>query len=595
MISSQSAETHDRRAPGPTVPLAAIVTAAAVLRLWGLGYGLPAVYNPDEVAIMNRTLAFGTGDLNPHNFVYPTLYFYVLFAWEGLFFLAGRAAGAFESVAAFERTFFVDPTSIYLAGRAFSALCGVLTVVATYRLARRAFGTSASLAAAALLAVAPLAVRDAHYVKHDVPVTLLVVVCHLLLADVLFDASRRQRLWRWALLGGMAGLAASTHYYAVFLTLPIGVAALALRDEPAQPSSGSEPGTVRLSVRAWRLLVAAVACLASFAVTSPFLLIDRSRAWADIVANRQIVMDRATEASGLFASLDYYGRWLTLDAVGPIAAVLALAGLVVIISRGWRSACLFAMFPITFLLFIANTFPASRYLNPLLPFVAVWAGAVLAWLLTRTQLVRGLAIAAAVLAVADAGRRSVAIDRFVSRDDTRTLAQRWIESSVLPGTAILVQPYSVPLRMSHAALEEALTHHLGSHARASVKFQRQLALSPYPSPAYRTIYLGSGGLDVDRLYLAPAAFDQANTLGPLRNLSVEYVVLKQYNDADPSLAAFEAALAREARLIATFSPYSARSGTRGAGVAPPFLHNTDARIDDALERPGPTIEVWRIN
>ena len=53
---------------------------------------------------MNRALAFGTGDLNPHNFLYPTLYFYVLFAWEGLFVLAGRAAGVFESLAAFERS-----------------------------------------------------------------------------------------------------------------------------------------------------------------------------------------------------------------------------------------------------------------------------------------------------------------------------------------------------------------------------------------------------------------------------------------------------------------------------------------------------------
>ena len=37
------------------------------LRLYGLEFGLPAVYNPDEVAIMSRTLAFAKGDLNPHN------------------------------------------------------------------------------------------------------------------------------------------------------------------------------------------------------------------------------------------------------------------------------------------------------------------------------------------------------------------------------------------------------------------------------------------------------------------------------------------------------------------------------------------------
>jgi hypothetical protein len=27
----------------------------------------------------------------------------------------------------------------------------------------------------------------------------------------------------------------------------------------------------------------------------------------------------------------------------------------------------------------------------------------------------------------------------------------------------------------------------------------------------------------------------------------------------------------------------------------PFLHNTDARIEDALERPGPPLEIWQLN
>jgi hypothetical protein len=26
-----------------------------------------------------------------------------------------------------------------------------------------------------------------------------------------------------------------------------------------------------------------------------------------------------------------------------------------------------------------------------------------------------------------------------------------------------------------------------------------------------------------------------------------------------------------------------------------FLHNTDTRIDDALERPGPRLEIWQLD
>jgi len=159
--------------------LALVLVFALWLRVRGLGFGLPAVYNMDESAIMARALAFAKGDLNPHNFLYPTFYFYVLFGWIGGYFVAGRAAGVIPSLEAFQASFFADPTGIYLAGRALSVACGVATVWVTYRLARRWSGHTASLGAAWMLAVAPFAVRDAHYVKHDVPVTLAIVAALL--------------------------------------------------------------------------------------------------------------------------------------------------------------------------------------------------------------------------------------------------------------------------------------------------------------------------------------------------------------------------------------------------------------------------------
>ena len=87
--------------------LAALVLAGLTLRLWSIGFGLPGVYNVDETPILNRALAFAKGDPNPHNFLYPTLHFYLLFAWQGLYFAFGWLAGWFESAAAFEQRYFV--------------------------------------------------------------------------------------------------------------------------------------------------------------------------------------------------------------------------------------------------------------------------------------------------------------------------------------------------------------------------------------------------------------------------------------------------------------------------------------------------------
>src|SRR5204863_5468286 len=112
------------------------VLVGLALRLFGLRYGLPAVYNPDEVAIMSRALAFAKGDLNPHNFLYPSLYFYVLFAWEGLTAALAVAARSVESFGAFQREFFLDPTRVFVAGRLLTALLGTATVAATGVLGR---------------------------------------------------------------------------------------------------------------------------------------------------------------------------------------------------------------------------------------------------------------------------------------------------------------------------------------------------------------------------------------------------------------------------------------------------------------------------
>jgi hypothetical protein len=184
---------------------------------------------------------------------------------------------------------------------------------------------------------------------------------------------------------------------------------------------------------------------------------------------------------------------------------------------------------------------------------------------------------------------------FFRQEDTRTLAREYIERNVPAGSTILVQPYSTPLTQSREALVEALTLHLGSPEASSTKFQLQLSLDPYPAPAYRVIYLGRGGLDVDRLYVDPSELGGIQPLERLHRLGVAFVVLKRYNTLDRELAPFVEALARESRRIAVFSPYRPGVSESERARIAPFLHNTDARIDDALERPGPPLEIWQLH
>lgn len=566
--------------------LTAITCLALVLRLWNLDYGLPGVFNMDERPILDRALTFAKGDLNPHNFLYPTLYLYAIFAWEGLYFVVGRGLGWFASLAAFQNAFFVDASGHVLAARLLTALVGSATVTATFLFGRRVGGPAVGLAAALFFAVAPLAVRDAHYVKLDVPVTLLATLSLAALTRIATDERAAARWRSWAGAGFVAGLAISTHYYAAILAVPfVAVAAADVsRSRRWQTSAGL-------------LIVAGLATIAGFVLGSPFFLVEPGAIVRDFTELRQVDIDRAV-GSGLFSSIDVYAALLPKAASWP-AVILALVGGLAVLRRDWRRALPLAMFPLAFMVFVANTFPASRYLNIVIPTIAV-AAACGAFDLLRAirRATPALVVAAVGLAATPALADSVRWDRFFGQPDTRTLAGEFIEREVPAGSTILVQPYSAPLRQSREGLLEALRAHVGDEARASIKFRLQLAATPYPSPAFRLLYLGEGGKtgvvpgDVDKIYLSPRAFTAGDDAA-LRQAGVRLVVLTRYGATPAALAPLESVLRREARLVKTVSPYVPGVDPANAAI-PPFRHNGNTWIDGSLERPGPIVDVWQL-
>ena len=564
------------------LPLAAICALAFALRAFGIAFGLPALYNPDETPILNRALAL-VQDLEPQNFVYPSLYFYLLFAWEGAFFAAGRLLGVFESLGEFQRQFFLDPSVHFLAGRAFSVVCGTLTVLAVYLFGRRLYDRAVGLTGAAAMAVSPIAVRDAHYVKLDVPTTLFVAVAHVALARLVVDSAAASRRRSWIVAGFLSGLAVSVQYYAIFVGFTMIAAAIA---------QGTRTRDWRATGRlfAWSVLAAAI----GFFAGSPFIPFELPRAIADVAHVREVDIDRAMVGGSFTAVLPYF-RILLWDAMGWPVWIAAIAGFVWALASDWRRGVVLSAFFATFYVFIANTVPMSRYLNVVLPIVAVAAGFALvrAGRMLETR-VRHALPALVVLALIPGFAGSLAWDLFLRQSDTRAIAGEFITSQIPPNTSFLVQPYGPPLRQSREGLLEGLRANLGSEDRASIKFKLMLGLDPYPRPAYRLIYLGDGGLDKDKVFIPPTAFTPEAGLAPLRQARIEYVVLKQSNVPNPEIAGLEAALRREARRIAEFTPY--REGTTAAerAAVPPFLHNTAAVIHPALERPGPTVEVWRV-
>lgn len=550
--------------------LLAILCCGAALRVWGIRYGLPDVYNPDESSILLRALSLGSGTLNPHNFVYPSLYLYVLAMATGGWFLAEYVMGLTPSLHAFQAAFLVDPSSVYVVARLLSAAAGVATIVATYAAARRVGDRTLARIAAVLLAVSYISVRDAHFVKHDVPVTLFVMLVVL----AAWRVWQRGSTWDYALAGGAVGVAFAFHYYAMFTAVPL-LAAHWLQVRG-----------IRRFVLDRRIWLAGVAAIVLFACLSPYVLIDFSVAWRDIVANRQIVVGRGISAYGPFGAGIEHARLLATQGAGFALIAAALAGIVVLAVEAPGTAIWLWSFPVAFFLFISNAWPFGRLENPLYPFIAI-AGAVAIQRVTRR--LRSSAIAAVLLTAACVAQPlvfSVQLDWLLTRPDTRTLARHWIEANVAPGTAVAVQPYSVQLTMTREALRQALERNLGAADRASRRFKEMLKLDPYPAPAYDVLVLGRG-MGQERRYLDPTDSGGEATLAALRQAGVRVLVLKRFTpgEADP----LRDAAARSGHLAYTVSPF-VEGVTSGDAQLPDY----DIRPSWVVDRPGPIIEVWRI-
>jgi len=418
----------------------ALVGLAGWLRFWGIDQSLPLVTGrPDEREILQYTAGFPAGDLNPRWFIYPNLYFYVVFAWERLV-LAVR--GLWLSTSDYGLTLRTALPSLILYGRWLSALAGTLTVPAVWVIGRRLGGEGLGLAAAALLATDFLHVRDSHTLKPD---TLLALG---LLISVWLLARWRERPGRGgAIAAGVAiGLTTGIKYPGILLLVPAWV---------ADPRAGRR-GIGRLLPSVELLALVAAAAL-TIVLTNPYLVLDlgRTRDTATF-STRAVYATRpeATPAAGAgalaravtFVRTRAFGYHLGVSLRHGAGLAVALAtplALLVALRRPRRPFLVLASVFTVFYYLVAGTSPVhlARYLTPLVPLLALLVAelARVAVAPLRSPALRGALFAGLVAALAAEPLAScVAYDRIASRTDTRVLATRWMTDHLPPGAAIAV-------------------------------------------------------------------------------------------------------------------------------------------------------------
>lgn len=438
-----------------------IVAAAFALRVAGNGFGLPDELNVDEAHFVPRAIRFGTGDLNPHFFLYPTLYMYMLFAAYAIYFVFGRVTGVFPSAEAFAIQYFDDPTAFYLIGRTMTALMGAATVFLVILILRR-LRPRAAVAGGILAAVIPLHSLHSHFVTADVPMTFFTVLVLWLSLNIIRRGAARD----YAAAGLAVGLGMAVKYTNVAAFAAVLIAHIAC-------VHGRRRTLNPIAYVNVPIIIAGAAAGAGFIAGCPYSVLDFTAFKTDVLLTLQKV-------GGLWLGLENVrNMWLTIlidylpgGATWPLYAA-ALAGLVYMAARRNAEEFLFPAFAVVFYLVVgrnAQNFP--RYWIPLLPIFAVAAGILAHDVTERLGKLRLAALAAivAALAAAPAGISVADSLRMKTEKDTRTAAREWIERNIPSGAKVAVEIQGPALKPTREALLDAATRGRDGKIAETTKF-----------------------------------------------------------------------------------------------------------------------------
>ena len=428
MIEREWREASDLRTS--RFGLAAVLIAAAILRFWALGSGIPYAVQVDEPEIVERAVnMMRAGSLHPHFFDYPALYIYLQLVVACARFMTGAISGEWASLAD------AAGGSFYLWARAVTASLGVLTVMLVYQIGAR-WGARHALLAAGLMAVLPLHVRYSHYALTDTPLTLFVTLTLLLS----LSAHERGTMRAFAWAGAAAGLAAATKYNGgVSVVMPL----IACWMTPEV-----RPGRLQTA------LAVLGSCLIAFLVFAPYTVLalpEFLNSFARL-AREYRVADLTEPAWMLYLKL------LVRHAFGWPALLLAAGGMVMGIVRLVRGPgrvrwALVVTFPWIFGWMLANQrIVYARYMLPITPALCVLTAAAIVSgvsLLRRYEIPR-IARQALIAALTTAALLPPAIvavrgDRDMARVSTVDLAYQWILQNIPPNSAIVVESRAMVL------------------------------------------------------------------------------------------------------------------------------------------------------
>jgi hypothetical protein len=552
--------------------LALLLVAAFGLRLWGIGDGLPYAYNSDEAQhFVPVAMRFFSGDFDPHYFLNPPAYSYLVHLALELWFGGSNAA---------IRAWTLHPGEVFLLARLLSAALGSASVLFTYLAAARLFGAGAALLAAAVYGLAFLPVFYGHLALNDSPTLLPVAVALFAAAGIL----RYGRRGDYVLAGIATGLAAATKYTGGIVLVSVLFAAAADGARHGWPVAARRAG-------------AAVALgLVAFVIANPYALLAPAAFFAGISKQASAAGSGDPIKLGITpgGGIAYY-IWTFTWGIGLVPALAALGGAGLLLwRRRLATAGLLLPAPVAFILFMGlQERYFGRWLMPIFPLVAALSGygtlAAVRWLARSRRIPLAFATAlATVLLIGQSVSADVHNDRVLSRPDTRSLARAWMVAHIPAGSRVVVEPV-VPASWAYDIGVSDPATPTGARWRLYPTQLSNLGVDGRPLPAGQRRYVP---VDEYERTLQPALIDAYEQEGYCWVVVGSLQASRPFVQPRiaPAAIAYYRALARRGRLVYHLSPFA--PGTD------PVPFSFDWTIDyypRQYRLPGPEMWIYRLN
>lgn len=413
--------------------VSAVLLVALLFRLHGVGFGLPALNDPDEPLFMMTAFEMlAKHSFNPEWFGHPaTTLLYclalVMLAVGGI----GIASDRFADINAFAGAVYADPGIVFLPARLFIVLCGVACVYLVYRLGRKLGDERLGLLAALFLAVNAVHVQYSQIIRTDVMATVFMLLCVLVTVDLFREGRPRA----YVLAGVLVGVACATKWPAALIA--------------ASPLCAGLYRCAHGHREVRRLILfGAVAGITLIAV-SPYLLLDYPTVLGNLAGEARPFHPGAT-GGGFFSNLAWYLAHPLAASLGWIGLALAVIG--VAWPRRGRREWAIAVLPGAALFLLAVVSQAllwERWIVPLLPFATLALARALCGLadLSRARMRhprRWLEAAAALVLILPMAQAT----RLAANEqthDTRQIASAWVRAHVPAGSTILVEHAAMDL------------------------------------------------------------------------------------------------------------------------------------------------------